>query len=218
MKNTRFNVMLLLLISLSVQAKEGTDAVTEKGQGVVLYSNGTWAFKLEPTLPLPVLKKVTQVKKIKTTKAVERVKKKPVLKGKRNAYKISYDDTLWVKTNSNNKDADIQLTHKKGNGYAMVIFDRTPVDLEALKKEVLITMRSVASKVEIISAEKKRVKGHQIMVLKINSVIEDLPFSYFNYYASGKWGTVQFVTYTATALMADYEADFKALLNGLVIK
>jgi len=207
----------IFFISFSLHANEGVNAITEDGQGVVLYSNGTWAFKLEPKRP--------QVKKTKKVKPPpvppvknKRVESKSTLKGKYNAYKIIYDNTLWKKTSSANDDAEIQLEHKAGNGFAMVIFDRSPISLENLKKQVLTTMRSVASKVEIISEEKKRIKNHQIMILKINSTIENTPFSYFNYYASGKLGTIQFVTYTATALMADYETDFKTLLDGLVIK
>jgi hypothetical protein len=218
MQKIVFNFIFILFTSFSLSANEGVDAITEDGQGVVLYSNGTWAFKLEPILPQ--IKKNKKVKILPTPTPVKnkKVNPKSILKGKHNAYKIVYDNTLWKKTSSANDDAEIQLEHKAGNGFAMVIFDRSPISLEDLKKQVLTTMRSVASKVEIISEEKKRIKGHQIMLLKINSTIEDTPFSYFNYYASGKWGTIQFVTYTASALMADYEADFTTLLDGLVIK
>ena len=220
MKKIVFNFTFILFISFSSHANEGVDAITEDGQGVVLYSNGTWAFKLEP-IP-PQAQKTKIVKKIPSSPLPVKnkaAKIKPTLKGQHNAYKITYDNTVWKKTHSAaNDDAEIQLEHKAGNGYAMVIFDRSPISLEDLKKQVLTTMRSVASKVEIISEEKKRIKNHQIMALKINSIIENTPFSYFNYYASGEWGTIQFVTYTATALMADYEADFAALLDGLTIK
>ena len=223
MKKIVFN--FILFISFSLHANEGVDAITENGQGVVLYSNGTWAFKREPTRPQ--IKKNKHVKtlppRLVKNKKIEpkstlKTKSKSILKGKHNTYKIIYDNTLWKKTSSANDDAEIQLEHKTGNGFAMVIFDRSPISLKDLKKQVLTTMRSVASKVEIISEEKKRIKNHQIMVLKINSTIENTPFSYFNYYASGQWGTIQFVTYTATALMADYEADFTTLLDGLIIK
>ncbi len=220
MKKIVFNFTFILFISFSLHANQGVDATTEEGQGVVLYSNGTWAFKLEPIQPQA--KKTKVVKKTPSLPPPVKNKKakiKSTLKGQHNTYKIIYDNTLWKKTRSAaNDDAEIQLEHKAGNGYAMVIFDRSPISLEDLKKQVLTTMRSVASKVEIISEEKKRIKNHQIMALKINSTIENTPFSYFNYYASGEWGTIQFVTYTATALMADYEADFTALLDGLTIK
>ncbi len=219
MRKIVFN--FILLISFPFLANAGVNATTEDGQELILYSNGTWAFKREPTF--------TQIKK--TNKQIQKTQRLPppvlddkkvnskaVFKGQHNIYKISYDKTRWKKTNSANDDAEIQLEHQSGNGYAMVIFDRSPISLKALKKQVLKTMRSVASKVEIISEEKKRINNHQIMVLRINSVIENTPFSYFNYYASGKWGTIQFVTYTATALMTDYEADFTTLLDGLTIK
>ena len=219
MKKIVFNFIFTLFISFSFHVNAGVNATTKDGRGVVLYSNGTWAFKLEPSLAqvkkiIPSFVKNKNVVKNKN----KNIKIKSILKGKHNAYQIVYDNMLWKKTSSANDDAEIQLEHKSGNGYAMVIFDRSPISLEDLKKQILTTMRSVASKVEIISEEKKRIKNHKIMALKINSTIEDTPFSYFNYYASGQWGTIQFVTYTASALMIDYEADFTTLLNGLVIK
>ncbi len=214
----------ILSISFSLQANERTNAITDDGQGVILYSNGTWAFKLEPTKlhvkkTIALKKNITVIKttKPKKIKKVKIVKTKTFLKGKNNIYKIIYNDKLWKKTSSSNEDAEIQLEHKSGSGYAMVIFDRTPISLDSLKKQVLTNMSAVVSKVEIISEKKIRLNGHQIMVLKINSIIEETPFSYFNYYASGNWGTIQFVTYTATALMTDYETDFSDLLNGLTI-
>lgn len=205
MKKTRFYFILIMFLSLSLKANEGTNAITEDGRGVLLYSNGTWAFKLDPVQPHS---KITKKSKI--------LKTKPFLKGK--AYKIIYNDKLWKQSNIVNKDAEIQLEHKKGHGYAIVIFDSTPMSLTDLKKQVLTNMRSVVSDVEIIFEKKKQVNGHPMMVLKINSSIEAIPFSYLNYYASGDWGVVQFVTYTATALMASYEADFIDLLNGLTIQ
>jgi hypothetical protein len=210
--------ILILGISFSLAANEKIQATTASGQKVLLYSNGTWAFKSEPIRPVNKASPPRLQSPPPTLPPKKKIINKPFLKGKNNAYKIIYNDRLWTKSSTANKDADSQLVHKKGHGYAMVIFDRTPISLEALKQQVLTNMRSVVSEVEIISEEKKQVNGHQMMILRINSAIESVPFSYINYYASGKWGTVQFVTYTATVLMAEYEADFITLLNGLTIK
>lgn len=219
MKKRPFYLALIFVVSSSLHAYEGTDATTEDGQNVILYSNGTWAFKLDSAPIKPkVIKKTQSIKKPNIIKTATPKIKETSLVGKKGVYQITYNDKLWKKTKGGNNDAEIQLEYKGGNGYAMLIFDRTPVSLEKLKKQAIKNMRAVASKVEIIAEEKKKIKGHQVMQLKINSHIEEVPFAYLNHYVTGKWGTVQFVTYTATTLMPDYEADFLKLLNGLRIK
>ncbi|NOQ35092.1 MAG: hypothetical protein GQ569_04265 [Methylococcaceae bacterium] len=199
MKKSIFSFILMLFISLSLQADESTNAVTEDGRNVILYSDGTWAFRQE----------MPQLRPQKANKS---------LKGKRGAYEVFYNDKLWKQGNAGNEDAEIQLQHNNGDGYAMIIFERIPVPLENLKKLALENVRSVASNVEIAGEERKLVNGYEMMVLRINGAIEGIPFSYLNYYASGDWGTIQFVTYTATVLMPEYETDFLDLLNGLTIK
>ena len=199
MKKTLLSLLLISSVSLPLQADNGTQAVTSDGRKVILYSNGTWVFKQETPEYRPQMANAS-------------------LTGKRGVYEIFYNDQLWKQTNSDNDDAEIQLQHVNGDGYAMVIFERIPIPLENLKNLALANVRSVATKAEIVSEERKLVNGYEIMILKINSTIEGIPFSYLNYYASGDWGTVQFVTYTASVLMPEYEADFMDLLNGLTIK
>ncbi|MCK4494449.1 MAG: hypothetical protein KAU26_10355 [Methylococcales bacterium] len=207
--------MTLLLINAPLHAKEGTYATTEDGQGVVLYSNGTWAFK---SIPPP--SKRTSSKKTRVTKdnTAEINIPKATFRGKKGLYKIVYNTNLWKKKKSTNSDADIQLEYKGGSGYAMLIFDRTPISLDKLKQQAVKNMNSVVSQVEIISEEKKQINGYKAIQLKIDSTIEDTPFSYLNYYVTGDWGTIQFVTYTAATLMPDYEDDFLDLLDGLSLK
>jgi hypothetical protein len=201
-------ILFALTLASSLLAKEGTYAKTEDGQSVILYSNGTWAFKLAPSEKDKKMSELTQ-------EADEDIR---WFKGQKGIYKLAYNAALWKKKPSANNDAQIELKYKGGSGSAMIIFDRTPVTLDRLRKQAIKIQKSVASKVEIISEEKKQISGYKAMQLKINSSIENVPFSYLNYYVTGDWGTIQFVTYTATTLMPDYEEDFLELLDGLSLK
>ncbi|MCK5871941.1 MAG: hypothetical protein KAG26_03860 [Methylococcales bacterium] len=213
---THFLLMItLFLIFTPLQAEEGTYATTEDGQGVVLYANGTWAFKSIP----PPSKRTSAKKTSALNNNISDVDiPKATFRGKKGLYKIVYNANLWKKKKSTNSDADIQLEYKDGSGYAMLIFDRTPIALDKLKQQAVKNMNSVVSQVEIISEEKKQINGYKAIQLKIDSTIEDTPFSYLNYYVTGDWGTIQFVTYTAATLMPDYEDDFLDLLDGLSLK
>lgn len=189
----------MLFAGFSLQADTGTPAVTKDGRNVILYSDGTWVYKQDNPEYRPQMANAS-------------------LSGKRGIYEIFYNDKLWRKSSTGNDDAEIELQHVNGDGYAMVIFERIPVPLDNLKKLALSNVRSVATEAAIVGEERKLVNGYEMMVLRINSTIEGIPFSYLNYYATGDWGTIQFVTYTAAVLMPEYETDFLDLLNGLTIK
>jgi hypothetical protein len=40
---------------------------------------------------------------------------------------------------------------------------------------------------------------------------------YYGYYVSGKWGSLQALTFTGESLFDEYRDDFTEFLNGLVI-
>ncbi len=216
MKKIRaFTALAAFLIITPLQAAEGTYATTEDGQGVILYTNGTWAFKSIPAQSKAATIKNRKERKVNTSDADVPA---TIFRGKKGIYKIAYNGTLWKKKKSKNGDAEIQLEYKGGNGFAMLIFDRTPIPLDKLKQQAITNMNSVVSQVEIVSEEKKQINGYKAIQLKINSIIEEAPISYLNYYVTGDWGTIQFVSYTAATLMPDYEDDFLDLLDGLTLK
>jgi hypothetical protein len=59
--------------------------------------------------------------------------------------------------------------------------------------------------------------GKEILCMKIDGTIEQIPFRYYGYYYGGKQGTIQLLTYTGQGLFEKYEADFLDFLNGLEI-
>lgn len=214
-----FSFILMLFASFSLHANKDIQAVTKGGQDVILYPDGTWAFTKEPPLynPPQLTTKIAIPKQPATLPPPPRLTK-TFLRDKRGIYEIFYNNNLWKQNNAANKDAAIQLKHTKEDAYAMVIFESTPISLDDLKTQALTNVRQVATQAEIVSAEKKWINGHEMMILKINSSMGGLLVSYLNYYATGDWGTIQFVTYIETALLPKYEADLIGLLNGLTIK
>ncbi|MCK5926046.1 MAG: hypothetical protein KAG10_09150, partial [Methylococcales bacterium] len=65
-KNLLLFIITLFSIITPLHAEDGTYATTEDGQGVILYSNGTWAFK---STPPPSKSKKTSTLKDKTSEA-----------------------------------------------------------------------------------------------------------------------------------------------------
>jgi hypothetical protein len=53
--------------------------------------------------------------------------------------------------------------------------------------------------------------------LKIEANVDTVPMVYCGYFYAGENGTVQVVTYTAKALLPEYEREFMDFLNGFAV-
>lgn len=198
-------LMPLYFYSSNAFSEEVIKAVTEDGRKVVLFSDGSWVFK-------------PGSKKDKSKNNFDKNSTKVPLEGGKGAYFVYYDDKKWhVSKPKGDSDAEYSFTHKEGDGYGMMIFERISIPLPNLKNIALENARSVAPDAKITSDDRMVVNGYDIMRLQIQGIIEGIPFTYYGYYASGSWGTLQFITYTSTPLFEEYKKDFAELLNGLNI-
>lgn len=214
-------IILLLPLCFSTSKAFSEDvikAVTEDGRQVVLFSDGSWVFKPgkkeEKKSRFGFLKSKKERSKNESGKNSAKVP----LEGGKGAYFVYYDDKKWHVTKpSGDSDAEYSFTHKEGDGYGMMIFERISIPLPNLKNIALDNARSVAPDARIISDDRVTVNGYDIMRLQMQGIIEGIPFTYYGYYASGSWGTLQFITYTSTPLFEEYKKDFTELLDGLNI-
>lgn len=206
MKKFFFTIIICIVSISAVHAETVLNAITEDGRKVLLLSDGTWVFKPEKPTSSHAPEEGTVPDSAKA-----------FLKGGRDSYVVYYDETRWKKSDADGV-AEFELDHKNGDGYALIIYERIPIPLENLKNIALENAREAAPQVRIVEEKKKIVNGHEVLLLRMDGVIEGVPFTYLGYYASGNWGTVQFVTYTATVLLPEYREDFIQLLNGLNIK
>lgn len=196
-------------------ADEVITAVTEDGRNVVLFSDGSWVFK--PGKKAEKKPRFSFLKGKKDKHKPTNTGKVP-LEGGKGVYFIYYDDQKWhVKKPPSGNDAEYTFTHKEGDGYAMMIFERISIPLPNLKNIALENARGVAPDAKILTEDMITVNGHEAMKLTMQGTIEGIPFTYYGYYASDAWGTLQFISYTSSPLFAEYKKDFTELLNGLNI-
>lgn len=133
-------------------------------------------------------------------------------------YTIAYDSSKWTAIpGESNGDAEYEFEHVDGDVYALIIAERIEMDLESLKEIALVNAQSVAPDAQIVFEEDRTVNGVQVHVMKIDGTIYGIGFEYYGYYYGGAAGTIQFITYTSSNLLAEYEADLTELLNGLTI-
>lgn len=141
------------------------------------------------------------------------------IEGEQVDYEITYDTNIWSLTKNPVGDAaEYSFDHIDGDVFALVIPERIQLDKDTLKEIALENAQEAAADMEIISEEKIEVNGENMTKMKMEGTIEGVRFQYYGYYYVGEAGSIQFVSYTSTNLMEEYEKDLTDLLNGLRIQ
>ena len=141
-----------------------------------------------------------------------------LVRSKRGDFGIWLDASKWSSEKvRQNADAMFEFQHRNRDAYAMVIAEKEKMSLKTLKRIAIQNVEAVGKKVRVVSEEKRLINGNEVLMLKISAVIQSIPFIYYNYYYTGKIGSIQFITYTGANLFEEYKADFEDLLNGFVI-
>lgn len=71
-----------------------------------------------------------------------------------------------------------------------------------------------AADAKVSKEETRVVNGKQVLAMVIEGTVEEIPFTYYGYYYSGKQGAIQLVGFTGQNVFAKYEAEFTKLLDG----
>ena len=204
----RASVWLLgLALATSLAAQERV--TTASGRVVLLYPDGTW--KYAPTATTPATTAPGAV--VERTRPRESIARVDFARGKASLY---YDPNKWRETQAS-EPGRVNLTHVDGDSYAVVIAERLQLTIDALRQIALTNAQSAAPDAEIVSQERRRVNGHDVMVLQIKGSVQGIGFVYFGYYYVGPEGTFQVLTYTSTNLFDEYKGQFELLLDGFTI-
>ena len=198
-------ILLFSLSSLLAQIK----AVTNKGDKVILFNDGTWEYED---------KKIVEWDKIPLNKEkFEKDKKQDFLiESTRAKVGIWLDATKWAFEKSSEEESEYSFQLKEEDLYAMMISEKVEIPLENLKDIVLQNAKAVAPNAKITKQEFRVVNGQKILQLKMEGTTSGMNFVYLGYYLSDESGTVQLITYTSSNLFDTYENDMERFLNGLV--
>lgn len=187
-------------------------AVTETGEEVTLYDNGTWKYlnvlveeeeTIIPTNPQPFLKDEKSTFLLKSS----------VLD-----IGVYLNPKLWAFHKAeDNPDAEYELQMKNGDLYGMIITEKIEIPLETLKSIALETAKAAAPDLTVIKEEYRTVNGLKVLLLQMDGTMQGIKFSYYGYYYSNPNGTVQFITYTSQNLLEEYRNECDNLLNGLSV-
>jgi len=205
------NIILtgLLLTVLQITNAQ-ISAVTETGDPVILYEDGTWVYlnaeQIE-NVPIPINEK----KFFKGDNSTFLVKSKKLNIG------IWIDPKKWSFTRGTENDAFEYQFQKKGDDlYAMLISEKMQIPIETLKRVAVENAMGVAPDIKIVKEEYRLVNGIQVLMLRMEGTIQGMEVTYFGYYYSNSNGTIQLISYTGQNLFSGFKDDIVDFLNGLV--
>lgn len=198
---------LFFLYALSFAQQK---AVTETGDQVVLYNDGTWVYAERDSLHTKEIA-VNPASFTKDKKATFLVKSKRIDIG------CWIDPKIWKFRSSSGHDAaEFEIDHVDGSMYALIITENLDVPTESLGNLAVQNARSAAPDLKVTAQEYRIVNGTKVLMLRMTGTIEDIRFAYFGYYVAGDGGATQFLVYAAEDFMEENMDEAESLLNGLV--
>ena len=205
----RIFILGLLLMSTTF-VKAQINAVTESGEEVFLYDNGTWKYANEKD----------------DAEAEIKLNDKPYTKDKNSTFVVKSKKVnigIWIdpkdwsftKTSSN-EHAEFQFQKKGEDLYAMLIAEKMEISLEALKNIAVQNAKAAAPDIKVVSEEYRNVNGIKVLMIQMAGTVQGMKLVYCGYYYSNDSGTIQLLTYTGENLLKNYHNDIETFLNGLV--
>lgn len=202
-----------LFFLFSIATFSQITAVTETGEQVFLYEDGTWKWENEER----------NVEKPSTISVNEAVFGKPkastfLVKSKKTKFGFWLDPKKWKFTNQgDNESAEYQFQLKGEDLYGMAIVERMEIPLVQLKDVAINNAINVAPDLKVTKTEYRFVNDLQVLHMQMEGTIQGMQFVYYGYYYSNAGGTVQLITYTSKNLFDTYKPVSEDFLNGLIV-
>jgi hypothetical protein len=212
------NICLLLLCVLGISFSFAqTRAITEKGEEVILYDDGTWEYENDDDDEVIIIDDIEIETDIPTNPNLFKKNNRATLLLKSKTIKMGF----WINPEEwsfkkSKKPSEYVFKFKKSELRGVVITEKDEMSLLSLKTVALINAKRVATDIEIIKEEYRNVNELDVLLLRMEGTLQGIKFAYYGYYYSSPKGTVQFLTYTFQGLMDEYLIEAEKLLNGLV--
>jgi hypothetical protein len=198
--------MLLSWMSLYGQQK----AVTDKGETVVLYSDGRWTYITRDSIKKEEIP-VNPDRFVKPTNASF------LLKSDRVGVGCWLDPKKWTFLKAAEHDAaEYEINNEAKGLYGIIITENLRLSVEALANIAIDNARAVAPDVKITQKEYRNVNGLNVLMMRMTGTIQDILFSYYGYYYTDDSASVQYLVYSSEENIESNLGDIEDLLNGFV--
>jgi len=184
--------------------------ITDQGENVLLFSNGTWKYENDSLNKLTTISN-NNILYLKDKKASFLVKSNKTNVG------VWINPKKWsFKKAKPTSPSEYTFTNKDEDLYAMLIAEKTQIPLESLVDIAYDNAKNAAPDIKIIQKEYRIVNGLKVIMMQMNGTIQGIKFTYFGYYYSNESGSIQFITYISQNLFEQSKEQMEKFLNGIV--
>jgi hypothetical protein len=210
------NLFLLLLITACYYTCcAQTKAVTDVGDEVLLYPNGTWKYADGRTHASSSSDSVAINPGTFTKNKLATF----LVKSTKTNVGFYLNPAEWVFEKGAPTEA-IEYRFKpkiSTDLYAMAITEKIEVPVENLPEVVLTNAQKKVTDVEMVKKEFRMVNGKKILCLQYHGTVSGIKFVWMGYYYSSAAGTVQLVGATSENLFANSYRILENFLNGIIV-
>lgn len=207
MKST---LILLFTILLSFQGFSQIKAVTDTGDEVILYNDGSWTYtntKDSGENSIPVNESIF----------VKHPNSSFLVKSSKMNIGVWIDPKVYSFSKVQGDEAqEFQFQLKGEDLYAMLITEKVEIPLETLRGIAIENAKLAAPDIKVVNEEYRTVNGLSVLMMQMEGTIQGIKFTYYGYYYSNENGTLQLLGYTGENLFNSYKDDIEKLINGLV--
>ncbi|MFZ1677448.1 MAG: hypothetical protein WBP41_09250 [Saprospiraceae bacterium] len=204
-------VLLAGFIGITISSYAQQSAVTQTGEEVTLYDNGTWTYVNKDSINADEI--LTNPEKYARSD-----KSSFLLKSTRLGIGCYLDPKKWsFKKGEETEAAEYEINDIANGLYGMMITEKLDLPLESLANIALDNARDAAPDVKIIKKEYRYVNGLKVLMMRMTGTIQDIKFSYYGYYYSTSGGATQFLVYSSEEIVDQHISDIEDLLNGFVV-
>jgi hypothetical protein len=202
--------LLFFCLSFFVTLHAQKKAVTDNGDPVILYDDGTWKYA-------DSLHASDDSISTNSHSFVKSANQSFLIKSKRCNMGFWIDPKKWNFEKSTDGGAkEFEMLLKNQDLHGAVVSEQIEVPMESLKEAAIKNALQIAPDVHVVQEEYRMVNGLKVLFLQMNGSAKGMKFCYYGYYYSNAGGTVQFLTYTTQNLFAKYKKEADEFLNGLV--
>jgi hypothetical protein len=206
-------VVLFTCLACSTSVRAQKKAITETGQQVILYDDGTWKYESDSTAdpsdtttirmnPATFTKSASSSFLVKSTKAT------PI--------GIWLNPKKWSFEKGENPPQEYAFRLKNEDLYGIMISEKIGVPLASLRKLVIQNFIQASPDGQVMQADYRMVNGLKVLCMQMKGTMNGIKVYYFGYYYSDEHGTVQLTAITSQTLWNSYKEAALELLNGLM--
>lgn len=217
-------ICILGLFQLSGLCQAQITAITERGDTIYVFNDGTWSFYEDGGYQEETgLEYLDMELTFDSTDQVFTIPSdsKSNIKSALGFFDINYNDKKWkrVPAGKFNEDAEIAFESKEKDMYAIIISEEIEIGAENIVKIALNNMEETMSTPPEVKLLQKRVVNGQPLIRAVYAInVSGMDLTFDSYYYSDFRGTIQFTTWTGSNLHGKYEKDIVDLLNGILIE